>query len=109
MKKSMFFAIVIMFALGINTATAATADTKKADKIIIASTSENVLSAEEMNLLTLRVEEIRDMDKSDMTALEKRELRNELKVIKKDMRGSGAIYIGTGTLILIIILIILLV
>jgi uncharacterized membrane protein len=109
MKKVTFFVIVILFAMGITTAMAASAETKKTNKIANAGINENAMTAEEMNILTLRVEEIRDMDKSDMTSVEKRELRNELKVIKKDMRRNGAIYIGTGTLILIIILIILLV
>jgi hypothetical protein len=109
MKKTMYFVIAALLIMSISAVTAANADAKKAETTTIAVTSSDVLSAEEMNVLTLRVEEIRDMDKSNMTALEKRELRNELKLIKKDMRGNGAIYIGTGTLLLIIILIILLV
>jgi hypothetical protein len=61
-------------------------------------------------LLTKRIEEIRDIDKSDLSLVEKRELRNELKEIKEKVRDSGGyVYIGAGTLILIIILIILLV
>lgn len=109
MKKIMFFVIAALLILSIKSVTASNADAKEAEKATIAVASDDALSAEEMNVLTLRVEEIRDMDKSNMTALEKRELRNELKLIKKDMRGNGAIYIGTGTLLLIIILIILLV
>ncbi len=72
--------------------------------------TENKLSEEELGRLTRRVEEIRDMDKTDMTAKEKKEIRKELKGIKENVRrDGGAIYIGTGTLILIIILVILLV
>ena len=74
------------------------------------SKTENKLSEEEVNRLTRRVEEIRDMDKTVMTAKEKKEIRKELKGIKENVRrDNGAIYIGTGTLILIIILVILLV
>lgn len=57
--------------------------------------------------LKARVEEIRDMDKSELTRAEKRELRKELKDTKAILQSRG-IYIGGGTLILIIILIILL-
>jgi hypothetical protein len=50
------------------------------------------------------------MDKTNLTTKEKRELKKELKGIKENVRRSGGvIYIGTGTLILIIILVILLV
>ncbi|PKP48429.1 MAG: hypothetical protein CVT92_16135 [Bacteroidetes bacterium HGW-Bacteroidetes-1] len=90
--------------------TASASEIKKSEKNTVTSSSENTLSTEDIKILNLRVEEIRDMDKSDLSVLEKRELRNELKAIKKDLRQSnGAIYIGTGTLLLIIILIILLV
>ncbi len=62
-----------------------------------------------MSRLTKRVEEIRDMDKTNMTVKEKRELKKELKGIKENVRRSGGnIYIGGGTLFLIIILVILL-
>ena len=73
------------------------------------TTVETKLSTEEMASLTKRVEEIRDMDKSGMTRIEKKELKNELKSTKENIRRSGGyVYIGTGTLILIILLIILL-
>lgn len=76
----------------------------------ISDKKENKLTAEEVARLKNRVEEIRDMDKSHLTIQEKRELKTELKTIKKKMwRDGGYVYIGTGTLILIIILIILLV
>jgi len=55
-----------------------------------------------------RVEEIRNMDKSEMTVSEKRELRKESKGIKENVRKSGdVIYISGGTLLLIILIIVL--
>jgi len=72
--------------------------------------TENKLSTEELTRLTNRVEEIRAMDKSEMTSMEKRELRKELRATKENVRRDGGyVYIGGGTLILIIILVILLV
>lgn len=110
MKKVSLFIMLMMFVWCATSVTAATADTKKSDKTAVVNSDENTLTKEEMNVLTLRVEEIRDMDKTDMTKAEKRELRSELKAIKKEMRDSGGVvYIGGATLILIIILIILLV
>ena len=70
--------------------------------------TENKLSAEDVARLTKRVEEIRSMDKSEMTSVEKRELRKEVKGIKENVRKNGeVIYISGGTLLLIILIIIL--
>lgn len=110
MKKINLLSILLMLTMFISLSTASASELKKSEKNTVTASTENTLSAEDIKILNLRVEEIRDMDKSDLTMLEKRELRNELKTIKKDLRNSnGAIYIGTGTLLLIIILIILLV
>jgi hypothetical protein len=77
--------------------------------VILSNNKENKLSTEEINCLKNRVEEIRHMDKSRMSKIEKAELRNELKGIKESVRRSDqVIYIGGGTLILVIILIIIL-
>ncbi|MCW8802420.1 MAG: hypothetical protein OQK81_03605 [Candidatus Bathyarchaeota archaeon] len=70
--------------------------------------TENTLSEEEFNLLSLRVEEIRAMDKSTLTVEEKRELKKELKATKKNLKeNSPYIVIGGTTLLLIIIIILL--
>jgi hypothetical protein len=58
--------------------------------------------------LLQRLEEIRGMDKSELTRLEKKSLRNEVKGIKKEMRhSSGGIYLSVGAVIIIILLLIL--
>jgi hypothetical protein len=70
--------------------------------------TENKMSAEEAARLTKRVEEIRAMDKSNLTASEKRELRKEVKGIKEKVkRDGGYIYIGAGTLLVIILILLL--
>jgi len=111
MKKTIFIVCLMIFSLSASTAFAIKSDPKGAsDNPAVPDKTENKLSEEEISRLTKRVEEIRDMDKTNLTGKEKRELRNELKVIKENVRrGGGYIYIGTGTVILIIILIILLV
>ncbi len=56
-----------------------------------------------------RLVEIRNMDKSNLTASEKRELRKEVKQLKKEApkRRSG-LYISVGTIIVIGLLLLLL-
>jgi len=106
MKKIILFAIIFIFSLGALSAFSATSDMK--DKLAVPEKKENKLSEEEMSRLTKRVEEIRDMDKTNMTVKEKRELRKELKGIKENVKKDGGyIYIGTGTLLLIILIVIL--
>ena len=57
-----------------------------------------------------RVMEIQAMDKSHLSASEKKALRKELKTIKKQAQISNSgIYISASTLLLIIILLIILV
>ncbi|MFY9152548.1 MAG: hypothetical protein WAO52_11060 [Prolixibacteraceae bacterium] len=105
MKKTIFIAIMMIFTLGATTTFANNSDLKSNAP----AATENKLSSEEVNNMKTRVEEIRKMDKSDMTVTEKRELRKESKSIKENVRKSGdVIYIGTGTLLLIIIIILLL-
>jgi hypothetical protein len=56
-----------------------------------------------------RVNEIKDMDKSSLTATEKKDLRKELRSLKKEVRkNSNGIYISVGAIIIVILLLILL-
>lgn len=103
MKKTIFIAILMIFTLS------ATTFASKTDlKSTTPAATENKLSAEEVSRLNKRVEEIRSMDKSEMTNMEKRELRKESKGIKENVRKNGeVIYISGGTILLIIIIILL--
>jgi hypothetical protein len=100
----------MIFSLSASTAFAAKTDSKtRPENLAVPNKTENKLSEEEISRLTKRVEEIRDMDKTNMAVKEKRELKKELKGIKENIRKSGGIiYISAGTLILIIILVLLL-
>jgi hypothetical protein len=111
MKKIILFAFLFIFSLGASTVFAANNNPNSGkDNLAAPDKKENKLSEEEMSRLTKRVEEIRDMDKTNMTVKEKRESKKELKGIKDNVRrNGGVVYIGAGTLILIIILVILLV
>ena len=59
-------------------------------------------------ILLKRLEEIRDMDKSDMTRAEKKALRKEVKENKASMKAyGGGVYLSVGAIIIIILLLIL--
>ena len=104
MRKTIFIAILMIFTMVSTSAFANKAGTKSVAPVA----TENKLSAEEISSMNKRVEEIRSMDKSEMTSSEKRELRKESKGIKENVRRSGeVIYISGGTLLLIILIIIL--
>jgi len=61
------------------------------------------------NELLLRLNEIKDSDKSDLKASEKKELRNEVRSINSELKAIGSgFYISATALLLIIILLIVL-
>lgn len=54
-----------------------------------------------------RLVEIHEMDKTNLSTTEKKELRKEVKSLKKEARNGG-IYLSVGAIIIIILLLILL-
>jgi len=108
MKKTIF-GMLMFFMLSATMAFAGKSEVKSvSDNAAVLTKTENKLSAEEVALMTARVETIRGMDKSDMTVTEKRELRKELKGIKENVRKNGeVIYISGGTILIIILILLL--
>ena len=109
MKKTIFFGILLIFTLS-STITFASKTNSKAvvENSATLAKKENKLTAEEVAVMTARVEEIRDMDKTNMTTMEKRELRKEVKAIKENVRkDGGVIYISVGTVLLIVLILLL--
>lgn len=109
MKKSIFLGVLMIFALSSTQLFASNKSSKAAtENSAVIAKKANKLSAEEVASLTARVEEIKNMDKSDMTSMEKRELRKESKAIKENVRkDGGVIYVSVGTVLLIVLIIIL--
>ncbi|MGW8123434.1 hypothetical protein ACV07N_12310 [Roseivirga echinicomitans] len=72
--------------------------------------SVETLTHEEMQAMVVRLNEIKDMDKSSLTRTERKELRKEVRTMKKDIResGGGGLYISSGAIIIILLLIIIL-
>jgi hypothetical protein len=59
--------------------------------------------------LVERLEEIKAIDRSDMSSAEKKELRQETKAIKKELKAmGGGVYVSAGAVIIILLLLILL-
>jgi predicted PurR-regulated permease PerM len=59
--------------------------------------------------LITRLKEIQEMDKSNLTSNEKRQLRQETRAIKKNLKDIGqGVYLSAGAIIIIILLLILL-
>jgi len=109
MKKTLFFVIALIFTMSSTFAFAADRKSNSGNSALPVAT-ENKLSEVELSRLTNRAEEIRNLDKSNMTAKENRELKKEARDIDKNVaKDGGTIYIGAAALILIILLIIVLV
>lgn len=93
--------LVFTLAISANTVSAA----GKNDKIKTEMTAEQQI---QLKQITDRVQEIRAMDKSQLTKAEKKELRKELRGLKKQANAlGGGIYLSVGAIIIIILLLIL--
>ena len=61
-----------------------------------------------VDLMVNRIKEIRDMDKSNLTRVERKALRKEVKEIKANLKAAGqGVYLSIGAIIIIILLLIL--
>ena len=86
----------------------ATMETADAEATIETVDAEAALDAESEALLS-RLDEINEMDKSDLTRSEKRELRKEVREIDKTLTlNGGGVYLSVGAIIIVILLLILL-
>src|SRR5256885_9028576 len=94
------FAVFIAIALPAN-----------AGNIVPATYQSNSAPATEdhrVQQLVQRLQEIRNMNKSELTRAEKRDLRKEVKEIRKEMKSSSkGVYLSVGAIIIIILLLIL--
>lgn len=75
--------------------------------LVVANTKEAAKAKAEA--LTLRLKEIKAMDKTDLTSSEKANLRSEVTTIKQELRHTGGgIYLSVGAIIIIVLLLIIL-
>jgi len=101
--KKLIYSLTLVFMLGISANPVMAAGNKDKNKTEL--TAEQKVQFER---ITNRVEEIRNMDKSNMSRADKKELRKELKEMKSQARAmNGGVYLSVGAIIIIILLLIL--
>ncbi|PWS27146.1 hypothetical protein DHW03_14190 [Pedobacter yonginense] len=100
--KKFIYTLALIFTLGISFNSAQAAKPAKNPTELTAEQSA------QLERIKTRVEEIRDMDKSNLTQTERKALRKELREMKNQARAvSGGVYLSVGAIIIIILLLIL--
>jgi len=106
MIKKLFLRLTTVVLL---TATAASAYSTSTVTAVTSSTGIPTDNGRTQQIL-LRLDEIKNMDKSALTNSERRDLRLEVKGMKKEMKHDGlgrGVYLSVGAIIIIILLLIL--
>lgn len=100
---SLILLLLVVFTFG----AANTASATLSDEPVKELTDEEI--AVRMTEMRNRVEEIKKMDRSSMTKLEKKALKKELKEMNKAAKalGQGGVYLSVGAIIIIILVLIL--
>ena len=63
----------------------------------------------EVKVMLDRLEEIKEMDKSNLNSSDKKELRKEVRAIKSNLKARGnGVYLSIGAIIIIVLLLIIL-
>lgn len=105
MKKITFYVMITILSLTVfpNQIIA-----KEMTPTAISNTNKEIPA--EVKVLLDRLNEIKAMDKSALTRVEKKALRKEVRSIKSTLRSSGnGVYLSVGAIIIVILLLILLV
>lgn len=99
--KKIVYSLILMFTLAISTNAVSAAPNEP-------KTEMTVEQKAQFDKIVNRVEEIRKMDKSNLTRVEKKALRKELREMKDKARAmSGGVYLSVGAIIIVILLLIL--
>ncbi len=105
-KKIYLLSIALMLAFSTSQSKAATVITEPVAKEI---TLTDAQKQAKLQAIKDRVEEIKAMDKSQLSKEQKQELRAELKTMKAEAKaaGGGGVYLSVGAIVIIILLLIL--
>ena len=111
MKKITFILAALLFTLSTSVVFANESDVDKSTdtKITLKEKMEkpaDKLTEEEIVLLETRIDEIKAMDKAEMTRAEKHEVKEELKEHKSKIMKDDYYYMSAGGLLLLILLLI---
>ncbi len=80
-----------------------------AEFVPISMAAPKPVESPEFRALLARLDEIKALDKSKLNSTEKKQLRKEVRSIKKNLRENhGGIYLSVGAIIIIVLLLILL-
>ncbi|GAA4803939.1 hypothetical protein GCM10023231_36260 [Olivibacter ginsenosidimutans] len=106
MKAKIYALLTVLMLAFTFSAPPAHAASKKHPKKIEVSEEE---AARQISEMKNRVEEIKAMDKSKLTKVERKALKKELREMNKRARalGSGGVYLSVGAIIIIILVLIL--
>ncbi|TRX39733.1 hypothetical protein [Flavobacterium restrictum] len=103
MKKLTFYLMVIVLSLNAFPSSLYAAEK---NPTAIATTPKEM--PENVKVMLNRLNEIKDMDKSNLSSTEKKELRKEVRTIKANLKSSGnGVYLSVGAIIIVILLLIL--
>lgn len=104
-KKIYLLATALMLAFSTSQLSAATVITEPNPKEITATDAQKQAKLE---AIKERLDEIKAMDKSQLSKEQKQELKAELKTMKAEARAAGGgIYLSVGAIIIIILVLIL--
>ena len=104
MKKLPVYLMMAVLSLSVFPTTMSA---KEKDQTAITATPKEVPA--EVKIMMNRLEEIKALDKSSMTRVEKKELRKEVREIKTTLAASNnGVYLSVGAIIIIILLLIIL-
>jgi hypothetical protein len=105
MRKIIFCVMAIFLSMTFLPIQANTSDKAPASSLVDPKPVESL----EVKAMELRLNEIKAMDKSNMKASEKKELRKEVKSINHKLREvSGGVYVSVTVIILVVVLLIIL-
>jgi len=103
MKKIIFIVTVLIVTLASSIPEAQAAGNKE-----MITTQQQLAERERAMALLSRLNVIKEMDKSSITNVQKRELRNEVRAIRTELKElSGGIYLSVGAIIIILLILIL--
>jgi hypothetical protein len=108
-KNMSFKKVLQMTLLAMLIMIALPAASSNTDPVFTTTNGNEKTSDSRAGQLLQRLEEIKGMNKSDLTRLERKALRKEVIGIKKESKAiSGGIYLSVGAIIIIVLLLILL-
>jgi uncharacterized protein (DUF2141 family) len=103
-KNAIYLMTAVSLLSFVPTTSKAEANINAKDKIEL--TTEQ---AQQAQVMVNRLEEIKTMDKSNLTRTEKKSLRKEVRTIKANLADlNGGVYLSVGAIIIIVLLLILL-